>query len=198
MWGWVNDTILIFRRFPLNKNNRWNGPIKWKGISMWSSSGGSVSAYHYCTSLQQLCLCITSAEPVAWTFGQCGGPKWLPPQHVLLRVESEPFHCNYAHDMHRARVYSLLYLLWESQASSSCSVLFVSFDSAFSRCPKVHRYWAVLRHRARRASFLTQRMTNRDLHDVQHKPCTALTVVIQSNAQKCFCCVRSLDDKSNV
>lgn len=33
----------------------------------------------------------------------------------------------------------------------------VSFDSAFSRCPKVHRYWAILRHRARRASFLTQK-----------------------------------------
>lgn len=112
--------------------------IKWirLGGSIQSSSGGSVSAYHYCTSLQQLCLCITSAEPVftnLWTVQwaemtsslTCSseGGVWTVSLHLCTRHAQS------------SSLFTSIYLLWKSQASSSRSVLSISFDSAFKGSP---------------------------------------------------------------
>lgn len=79
--------------------------IKWIRLegSIQSSSGGSVSAYHCCTSLQQLCLCITSAEAVVtnlWTVRwaemisslTCSSEGGVWPVSLQLCTELESIH----------------------------------------------------------------------------------------------------------
>lgn len=71
-WEWVNDTVFNFGwRVPLNKNNRWNGPIKWNGVSPCDPVMADqcqhiiiVPVYNSSASAS------LSAKPVACTFGR--------------------------------------------------------------------------------------------------------------------------------
>lgn len=102
-----------------------------------------------------------------WTFEQCDGPNDFLLNTLFFRrrvkreLLSTVFKCSYALWLH-----SLLSSCFNNHLPLPVSTVVFSFDCvcwlmyAFSHCPKVHRYWAVMSHRPQRASVLTQRMTN--------------------------------------